>query len=596
MALAGLLAANNLNDVTDIERTWDNIGSNISATVFVPAPSLDLNFAANKSLVDSVSGNNLITFSRASTGTFVGSNGLVQTAASGVARFDHNPTTGESLGLLVEEARTNLLSYSENLSLLSSNAITVTADSTVPSPTGSFNVYRIASTSATSLPCVYYTTDPSGYGTWSAFFKAGTSTTVAISLGFAFTDDGNYAIFTLTGAGSVSAAIYGTGKIQQYGNGWYLCSYTYQGPMGFNGFRWGMPFGTAVGQTAYMWGLQLEVGTFGTSYIPTSGSTVTRATDVASITGSNFSSWYNNNEGTLFQNCISRTPVGGPGGSDVGIGAYLTSNSTDTQIGFARGSTEVTIYVYGSSTTYAQFTFASQWAQNTTSKAIVAYKFNDFAASANGLTVQTDTSGVVPIATGLGIGQMITAAYNRIGAGTFSQIVYYSARLPNATLQALSTYGVVSSFPYSFSIKGKDILALKQVNRASTRDFVFIKGLASTVQPRITTASQYTASGVALRNAAMLKLAPTTSGNYFFSSGLTLSGATVKINGTNALSIATSPFSSSTATVPLLFAGLRPQANWRFTEPMVSGTVTAPEAAIPIETENFLLFMKAGQS
>ena len=102
MALAGLLAANNLNDVTDIERTWDNLGSNISATVFVPAPTLDLDFAANKSLIDSVSGNNLITFSRASTGTFVGSNGLVQTAASGVARFDHNPATGESLGLLVE--------------------------------------------------------------------------------------------------------------------------------------------------------------------------------------------------------------------------------------------------------------------------------------------------------------------------------------------------------------------------------------------------------------------------------------------------------------------------------------------------------------
>jgi hypothetical protein len=137
---------------------------------------------------------------------------------------------------------------------------------------------------------------------------------------------------------------------------------------------------------------------------------------------------------------------------------------------------------------------------------------------------------------------------------------------------------------------------LKEVNRASTRDFIFIKGLTSNAQARITTASQYTASGVALRNAAMLKVAPTTSGNYFFSSGLTLSGATCQINGTNALSIATSPFSSSTATVPLLFAGLRPQANWRFTEPMASGTVTAPEAAIPIETEDFLLFMKAGQS
>ena len=52
MALTGLVAANNLSDVVDIERTWDNIGNNISATVFVPAATLDLNFAGNKSLVD----------------------------------------------------------------------------------------------------------------------------------------------------------------------------------------------------------------------------------------------------------------------------------------------------------------------------------------------------------------------------------------------------------------------------------------------------------------------------------------------------------------------------------------------------------------
>jgi hypothetical protein len=180
--------------------------------------------------------------------------------------------------------------------------------------------------------------------------------------------------------------------------------------------------------------------------------------------------------------------------------------------------------------------------------------------------------------------------------GAISRLTYYPLRVSNLTLQALTSLGPVSSFPYSFSIKGRDILALKEVNKTSTRDFVFIKGLLSKVQPRINTASQYTASGVALRNAAMLKVAPTTIGNYFFSSGLTLSGTTVQINGTNARSIATSPFSGSTALYPLLFGGLRPQANWRITEPMTSGTVTSTESAIPIETSDFLLFIKAGQS
>jgi hypothetical protein len=78
-------------------------------------PSLDLRFAETKSLNDFISSTNLITFTRASNATFFDSNGLIQTATTDVPRFDHNPATGESLGLLVEEQRVNLLLNSETL-------------------------------------------------------------------------------------------------------------------------------------------------------------------------------------------------------------------------------------------------------------------------------------------------------------------------------------------------------------------------------------------------------------------------------------------------------------------------------------------------
>ena len=90
-------------------------------------PTLDLAFAATKAL------DPRITFTRASTGTYVGSNGTLRTAGINEARFDHSPLTLESLGLLVEEARTNLLlrseefdnaSWTKTRSSVTANAIT----------------------------------------------------------------------------------------------------------------------------------------------------------------------------------------------------------------------------------------------------------------------------------------------------------------------------------------------------------------------------------------------------------------------------------------------------------------------------------------
>ncbi len=92
-------------------------------------PTLDLNFAGNKSLIDTVTGRNLITFSRSQSGkeaTYVGSDGLIKYAGADEPRFDHDPTTGERLGLLIAESRTNLLTYSEELHRWSPSNVTIT--------------------------------------------------------------------------------------------------------------------------------------------------------------------------------------------------------------------------------------------------------------------------------------------------------------------------------------------------------------------------------------------------------------------------------------------------------------------------------------
>ena len=75
--------------------------------------ALDLQFAADKTLTARRGPNPV--FTRGSTGTFVGSNGLIQSALFNEARFDHDPITLVCKGLLIEESRTNLVFPSATL-------------------------------------------------------------------------------------------------------------------------------------------------------------------------------------------------------------------------------------------------------------------------------------------------------------------------------------------------------------------------------------------------------------------------------------------------------------------------------------------------
>lgn len=87
-------------------------------------PALHLRFAATESLVDWVSGRNLVTFTRASIGTRVTSAGVLETLGVDVPRFTYDPVSRRCLGLLVEESRANRLL---NSATLSTQNVTVTA-------------------------------------------------------------------------------------------------------------------------------------------------------------------------------------------------------------------------------------------------------------------------------------------------------------------------------------------------------------------------------------------------------------------------------------------------------------------------------------
>jgi hypothetical protein len=87
-------------------------------------------------------------------------------------------------------------------------------------------------------------------------------------------------------------------KIEDYGNGWLRCSGTLTLSSSTGNKNIGYGLFNYNGDQYYIWGAQLEVGNYPTSYIPTTSAAVTRNADKISKTG--ISSLINSTEGVLF--------------------------------------------------------------------------------------------------------------------------------------------------------------------------------------------------------------------------------------------------------------------------------------------------------
>ena len=407
-------------------------------------PSLDLRFE-DALLRDSVSGQRLVTFTRASTGTYVGSDGLVKTAAVDEARITHDPTTGRRLGLLLEEARTNLLLRSEefdNASWTKQN-ITVTAN-TVTAPDGALTADTITDTLDGSAVVHSLSQTTSGYGsgaavTASVFAKAGTMPRIQILMvsGVTFSSGNKAATCNLATGGLASISVGVTATAVAYPNGWWRVSITATtddaGSINFivrpeNGSSPNYQ-GDGTG-TIHVWGAQLEVGSFPTSYIPTTGTTVTRAADIATITGTNFSSWYRQDEQTCYVEAVS-PPLGqfGVVGADNG-----TTSERWRIYGNAGNNTSGALVVDGN-VIQLNATFAGGWPATTFSKQALGLQLNNAALASDGVIALTDTAVTMPTTTNLTIGEATSIAKLN---NTISRLTYWPRRLPNPTLQSLT--------------------------------------------------------------------------------------------------------------------------------------------------------------
>jgi hypothetical protein len=367
-------------------------------------------------------------------------------ATSGAARFDYDPVTLAPKGLLIEESRTNLVTYSEQFdnAAWTKTRASITADAAV-SPDGTMDGDKIiADTSASTTHLVSGSasvTSGTSY-TLSVFAKAAEYGFVRLGLSGFFTIVQS-AIFSLSD-GSIGVT---TGTItttsQNIGNGWWRFSITSTATgSGTTATQIGPSALSSTGNFTgdgtsgiYIWGAQLEAGAFATSYIPTVASQVTRASDLALMTGTNFSSWYNATEGTWFADFTPLT-------SDylTNKNLFLASDGTTSNFNGLRYVTSGSrpgLGVTTAGTTQASIATTAMVA-NTAYKMAGAYKLNDFAVSRNGAAVVTDANGTLPTVTQAEIGSL-AGSVNVLGSQYIRQLAYYNRRLTNAELQGITS-------------------------------------------------------------------------------------------------------------------------------------------------------------
>jgi hypothetical protein len=363
---------------------------------------------------------------------------VLLTAAAGVARFDHNPTTGESLGLLVEEQRTNLLTYSSQFDDAAwTKALASITSNTIVAPDGTLTGDKVVEDTSNGTHSIAQFSPTSGVTyTYSIYAKAGERSRIGFS-GGGFAGQGFAAIFNLAN-GTLSVNTGSKGSITSVGNGWYRCSVSFTTSNTFI-FSWFLADNTNSGgytgdgySGIYIWGAQVEAGAFPTSYIPTVAASVTRNADAASMTGTNFSSWYRQDRGTVYAEA-NRVSDNAPtliwsldDGTSNNRQSFVFPSTTQLRYrSITNGTTDVSIdQTISSAPAYV--------------KGAGAYKVNDFAFSTNGLTVGTDTVALVPIANSLNIGSQIATSSGFLN-GTIKKLAFYPERISDAQLQALTT-------------------------------------------------------------------------------------------------------------------------------------------------------------
>jgi len=411
-------------------------------------PTLDLDFLAQTYRVSDGAGGmssvafaDLITFTRSSAAWRFNASGLLEVVPANQPRFDYDPVTLALRGLLVEEQRTNLLTRSSDFTnaVWQKNDTTISSDGTLAPDGSAMPLLTQGSDAASALILAGALTITSGQTmTRSSFLKRGNHDWVRISIADStFANGAAVWVNLATGVlGTIANLGTGTGAsatIQNCGSGIYRVSVTGTIPATLcNSSTVGVAANGATnrvsGGTRYEWLSQIEVGSFSTSPIPTAGSQVTRAADVASV--NTLSPWFNSVAGTIYAEWDAS------GGLATNSPVWVLQGSGTNIIRQRAEAARPLFDVYTDGVAQASISVGAPVVAGVTRKTAAAWMLNSFQAAADGSLGAPDTSGSIPSVTQLAFvkANVTAASFN----GHIRRIRYWPRRLFDNELQRIT--------------------------------------------------------------------------------------------------------------------------------------------------------------
>ena len=310
-------------------------------------------------------------FTRASSATVVNKAGLIETVGSGEPRIDFKDNTKGAL--LLEPQRMNSLPYSEDFSNPNwlKTSVTTTPNSEI-APDGTLTACKLDYSASTSARMAESINPAAGTYTFSVYLRS-------------VSGSGDFKI-RLQGSSSVNLTVSLTEEWKRF-----EIESDYDGTVALLPYI-GYYINDSYLQEVYAWGAQLEQGSYATSYIPTSGSAVTRIADVCNNGGND--QVINSTEGVLYAEISALANDGTSRQISLSSGSSATNK---VSLNYTATSNQVQAFIRSGGSISFNETITLSDSTNL-NKIALKYKSNDFALFVNGFKVASDLSGNAPTA------------------------------------------------------------------------------------------------------------------------------------------------------------------------------------------------------